>query len=390
MAKKKMTSIESYTLKSGEKRYRFQVYIGIDPLTGKELRTTRSKFKTKKDAELALARIKLEIANGTFHKQRAETYQDVYDLWIKQYEQKVEESTFVKTSGMFRNHILPALGSYKIEKMNIDVCQRHVNEWATKIKKARIIKSYAAGVLDFAIKHGYLNDNNPFNLVDVPKPKKQLAAVADNKSENFYTKEQLRHFLKCVEQEDNYKLYAFFHLLAHTGIRKGEAFALTWNDVDFRNKELHITKAIARGKNARLYVKLPKTNDIRTIKLYDENIDVLSKWQKKQKKELLSYGHNSLSSEQLLFSNDSNQFIQPSKTSHWLLKLQNKYDIAKITTHGLRHTHCTLLFEAGATIKEVQDRLGHSDAKTTLNIYAHVSDSAKKGAVLKYGNYLHF
>lgn len=64
MAKKKTGTIESYTLKSGEKRYRFQIYIGLDSLTGKELRTTRSKFKTKKEAELALARLKLEIANG--------------------------------------------------------------------------------------------------------------------------------------------------------------------------------------------------------------------------------------------------------------------------------------------------------------------------------------
>ncbi|WP_342471982.1 Arm DNA-binding domain-containing protein [Metasolibacillus sp. FSL H7-0170] len=66
MAKSKTGSIESYTLKNGEKRYRFQIYIGLDPLTGKELRTTRSKFKTKKEAELVLARLKLEIANGQY------------------------------------------------------------------------------------------------------------------------------------------------------------------------------------------------------------------------------------------------------------------------------------------------------------------------------------
>jgi hypothetical protein len=75
MAKKKTGAIESYTLKSGEKLYRFKVYIGLDPLTGKELRTTRSKFKTIKEAELALARLKLDIANGLYKKVHAETYQ---------------------------------------------------------------------------------------------------------------------------------------------------------------------------------------------------------------------------------------------------------------------------------------------------------------------------
>ncbi|WP_282956865.1 tyrosine-type recombinase/integrase [Bacillus massilinigeriensis] len=79
---------------------------------------------------------------------------------------------------------------------------------------------------------------------------------------------------------------------------------------------------------------------------------------KKQKEELLISGYNSLQPEQLIFSNKNNDYIQPSKTSQWISKLQNKYSIPKVSTHGLRHTHCTLLFEAGATIKEVQDRLG--------------------------------
>ena len=64
------------------------------------------------------------------NKERAETYQEIYDLWVKQYEKTVEESTFVKTTGIFKNHILPAMGAYKIEKIHVDVCQKHVDEWA--------------------------------------------------------------------------------------------------------------------------------------------------------------------------------------------------------------------------------------------------------------------
>ncbi len=90
----KNTTIEKYELKNGEKRYRFQIYVGIDPLTGKEKRTRRSNFKPQKEAKLELARIKLQIDNGTFFKQVAETYLDVYNyLWVKQYEKTVEEST---------------------------------------------------------------------------------------------------------------------------------------------------------------------------------------------------------------------------------------------------------------------------------------------------------
>lgn len=56
--------------------------------------------------------------------------------------------------------------------------------------------------------------------------------------------------------------------------------------------------------------------------------------------------------------------------------------------HGFRHTHCSLLFEAGATIKEVQDRLGHSDIKTTINIYAHVTKKAKTDTAEKFARFI--
>ncbi|WP_397540231.1 tyrosine-type recombinase/integrase [Rummeliibacillus pycnus] len=66
---------------------------------------------------------------------------------------------------------------------------------------------------------------------------------------------------------------------------------------------------------------------------------------------------------------------------------KTKYD-PNMIIHGLRHTHCSLLFEAGVSIKEVQDRLGHSDVKTTMNIYAHVTEKAKEVAIQKFESYL--
>lgn len=68
--------------------------------------------------------------------------------------------------------------------------------------------------------------------------------------------------------------------------------------------------------------------------------------------------------------------------------IQEKYNLPKIRTHDLRHTHCSLLFEAGATLKEVQDRLGHSDIKTTMDIYTHVTEKAKSEAAKKFSNYM--
>ena len=365
----------------------FQIYVGTDPLTGKQQRTTRRGFKTKREAELALARLKLEIDKGTFRKIQAETYQDIYNLWVKIYEKTVEESTFVKTIGIFRNHILPALGSYKIDKMNIDICQKHVDEWSNKLKKFRTVKSYASKVLDFAIKRNYIQ-TNPFSHVDMPSIKKNSLEELEDEQENFYTREELIEFLTLIEQENHYKAYTLFRILTFSGMRKGEALALTWHDVNFIKSEIRINKAISRGKDNKLYVKTTKTGTTRTIKMDEKSMLVLKEWKKKQRKDYFILGFNTLQKNQLVFSNEKNEFLQPTKTRKWLIQVQEKHNLKRITTHGLRHTHCSLLFEAGASIKEVQDRLGHSDVKTTMDIYTHVTQKAKEGAIQKFESYL--
>ncbi|WP_318616759.1 site-specific integrase [Sporosarcina sp. YIM B06819] len=381
-------TIKAYTKKNGEIRYMFRIYVGVDPLTGKEQRTTLRGFKTPKEADLALSRIKIEISEGTFRKQRVETYEDIYNLWIKQYEKDVEESTFVKTTGLFKNHILPAMGAYRIEKMHVRVCQKHVDEWAVKLKRFRMVKSYAAKVLDFAINHGYIQ-TNPFTGVNMPaNASKKIIENDEYEAENFYSREQLKEFLSCLEQESNYKAYAFFRLLSYSGIRKGEALALTWDDLDFKTNQIRISKAISRGKNNQLYLKLPKTRRSRIIKMDGRTMDILKVWKKKQKQDYLILGFNTSQPKQLVFSNELNEYIQPTKTRKWILHVQEKYKLDKITTHGLRHTHCTLSIESGANLKEVQDRLGHNDIKTTMNIYAHVTEEAQEGAMLKFADYI--
>lgn len=386
MKKKKASPVQSYTNNSGDTLYMFQVYLGTDEFTGKQKRTTKRGFKTQKEAELALARIKIQVAEGKYHQTRAETYQELYDLWIIQYEKTVEESTFVKTLGYFKNHILPSMGKYKINKINIDICQRYFDEWAAKLSKARTIKSYAAKVLDFGIKRGYIQINSFTHVETRIKARKLIEA--DEKVENFYTREQLIEFLHCCEQSLHYKSFTLLRLLSFTGMRKSEALALTWRDLNLKENELTIAKAIGRGKSAKLYLKTTKTGASRIIKLDDATIAILKAWKKIQKKEYFILGHNTMTSSQLIFSNTSNDYIQPVQVQKWMYSVQKEHSLEKITPHGLRHTHCSLLFEAGASLKEVQDRLGHSDVKTTMDIYTHVTKKAKEGAIQKFATYL--
>lgn len=381
-----MTTIKSYTLKNGEKRYQFQIYVGIDPLTGKEQRTTRRGFKTKKEAQLSLARLKLEIENGNFKKEQAETFQEIYDIWMEQYPLTVEASTLRKTVSSFEIHILPSLGRYKIDKITVEVCQKAVNTWASKVKHFVELKAYAARIFQFAMKRGY-TQNNPMVLVETPLVRKNVIDQ-DEKLENFYPKEELKEFLSCLQKDGKYKIYALFRLLAYSGMRMGEAIALTWEDLNFKDNEIRISKSIARGLKAKQYVKTTKSGHSRTIKMDEGTMAILKEWKKYQQIDYLKLGFNTLQPNQLVFSNTKNTYLQPSTIRKWIIRVQAKYNLNEITTHGLRHTHCSLLFEAGASIKEVQDRLGHADAKITMNIYAHVSKKSQEVAVQKFEKFM--
>lgn len=170
-------------------------------------------------------------------------------------------------------------------------------------------------------------------------------------------------------------------------MHKSEGFGLLWKDIDFVNNEVRINKAVARGKEG-LYLGPTKYGLTRTIKMDDKTIQLLKAWKKEQAEEYLQRGFNTLKQNQLEFQDTYNDLHVPNKTYRWLKHIRDKYKLNPITTHGLRHTHCSLLFEAGATIKEVQFRLGHKDVKTTLNVYTHVTKKAKASTIEKSENYL--
>lgn len=361
----------------------FKFYLGTDPLTGKPLSTTRRGFKSRKEAQDAFKQLQFEVNTNSYKKRQAETYRDIYDIWVEHYENTVEESTYVKTMSIFKNHILPKMGDYKIDKIDIATCQKHVNEWSKKLVHFRKVKAYAAKVLNYAIKNGYI-DKNPFDLVEMPKPKKHISLEDDDEFTNFYERGQLLQLLDAFKQTSSLMIYTLFHLLAFSGMRKGEALALTWNDINFEENEIRINKAISRGRDSQLYLKTTKNGVIRTISMDQQSMNLLAAWKEEQAQKFKTKSAN----KQLVFTNRNNEFIQPVQTQKWLHQIFQKFALPKITTHGLRHTHCSLLFEAGASIKEVQERLGHTDVKTTMDIYTHVTKKTKASTVDKFEAYL--
>ena len=133
----------------------------------------------------------------------------------------------------------------------------------------------------------------------------------------------------------------------------------------------------------------PKTStSIREIPLDDETISILKHWRKQQNTRLLRFGQNSLSDDQLLFTTLDNEVLDIDYPNRTLKKLIQDNGLKKITVHSFRHTHCVLLFEAGASIKQVQTRLGHKDSNVTMNIYNHVTKNKSNETASLFANFM--
>lgn len=286
--------IQEYKLKDGSKRYKFRLYLGLDNLTGKQIEIVRKGFKTKKEASLIEARTKLEYENNSYKSKNTKyTFKQVYELFLIEHKNVVKPGTYATTVRYANLHILPKIGNKRIDSFSVIDCQRLVNQWAEHFNSAKYPKGITQQVFDYAIKLNLISDN-PMKKVRLPKKKAQVVEV--NK---FYSTEELKNFFSCLEDYGNLKFNAFFRILAFTGMRKGEALALEWSDIDFENKLIHITKGVSLDENDIPIISTPKTKkSIRTVSIDNETVLTLKKWKLEQAKKLMKKGINSLRSEE--------------------------------------------------------------------------------------------
>ncbi|KAF1295277.1 toxin PIN [Enterococcus sp. JM4C] len=360
----------------------FNTYLGVDPLTGKSKRTTRRGFKTPKEAKLALAQLQLEYENNDFVKQDYSTFKQIYELWFEQYKNTVKDTTAYRIERFFTKQIIPAFGDKKIDKITPMYCQKIINDWSLQYKLFGTMAMYTSRIFKFALNQNIISQN-PMDKVILPRKQR---TIKNKESQNFLDKKQLIEFLKEAERKEEPQYFTIFHLLAYSGMRKSELFALTWSDINFQEYSLSINKNVAILAKSQ-YISTTKTSSSdRIISLDPKTIAILKKWKFEQKKLFLSRGIAlKKDEEQLVFSNTKNDIL----TNSIIGKKLKKYKNVHISPHGFRHTHASLLFESGATIKQVQERLGHSDIKTTLNIYTHVTKDVEKNVgnnFLKYMN----
>lgn len=371
-----MATFKEYTKKNGKKAWMVTAYIGVHD--GKQKNITRRGFKSEREARLALSKIEAGVdkPKGKDEKPKIYTYQNIYDLWIEEYSRTVKASTLLKTEQLFKNHILPAFGDKIMKEIKPLEVQEIMFAWHKKLARASMVMNYAGMVFDYAIRMELIA-SNPTKVIKKPV---RVKAVKRDEDLNFYDKKELKKFMKALENGNNFRAYVYFRLLAFTGMRKGETMALEWSDINFKDHTLNINKAVSRTATG-LHIQTPKTpSSIRRISLDNKTTEILKKY------------HEKYNEHDLVFCSENGGILSPAKPRKWYMAaLKNlPKNFKYISIHGFRHTHASLLFEAGASIKDVQSRLGHSDIQTTMNIYTHVTKDAKEKLANKFNAYVDF
>ena len=364
-----MASFKKYKTKKGD-RWMFKIYAGIDPETGHKTQTTRRGFLTRDDAKFAARRLEQEMDIGITRNNP--TFEDVFFEWWPTHKATLKASTIHTKKVKYNKRVLPAFRNLKIRDITPAYCQQVINKWARVVKpKDFVIQTNL--VFKYAIRRKYIAES-PLDHVIIPSHKDELLAN-DEEKRNYWELDEVNEFLDKAEANLRRQEYIMFYMLIFIGLRKGELAALTWKDINFAEKTIKINKTLffEDGKEVAQTLKTSrKSKEKSRVKVMDdETAKLLRRWQIEQREGFLADGIRE--DIKYVICRHDRRPIRLSWPNDRLESAIKKFGLHRITVHGLRHTHASLLFEAGATLKDVQDSLGHKDVQTTMDIYTHVT-----------------
>ena len=378
--------IKKYTTKNGETRYLFQTYLGIDPITGKERRTTRRGFKTMKEAKQAERNLLFDVEENGLPSNQSDGFQDptfeeLAQLWLENYKTTVKPSTFENVKSKVEKMTEEHFKELKLKKITVAYCQKVVIE----LSKTYVLYNHYLSVINRISKYAVLMDildSNPFDKVIKPKSRQT------QRKGNFLTKEELKEFLKLAKTATLSYFFPLVHLMSYTGLRQGEALALKWSDIDFENKKITVNKTAARIKEKQT-LQTPKTkNSKRVISIDPTTLSILKSWKKDQIKIYFKNGKHFEGDDNFIFTNQRAEWVHIHNFIPYFKRFVTDHKLKPITPHGLRHTHASLLFSAGVEPKNISDRLGHSTVQITLDLYTHITEEQRTDTVEKLLEYM--
>ncbi len=405
----------------------YQYQFAIASIDGKRKYKNKSGFRTKSEAIEAGVKAYNEYINvGHCIEPSKMSYSDYLDYWMKEHcEINLKYHTIQAYQNIIKNHIKPKLGFYMLSQLTTSVIQEFINNIYLEKGFSKNFLKNILKVLKGSL--GYATDVVGFVKVN-PSLKVRLPKydIPDSDPVYILSNEEVEKILERFS--NNPCVYYAFLTAYYTGLRVSEVFGLTWDDIDFVKRTITVNKNIlkknqAGGTKKRLisgnsttvwYFGTCKTKgSYRTIEIGDTLLKALKKYKEEQIQNRKDYGDTYMKHYKKIVNNPYNNkpeikiinayaelevpleevklvFLKkngvfegtdsckyPFKVIHYELGIPCRF-------HDFRDTHATRLIEAGADIKAVSKRLGHSNIRTTYEIYVKVTTKMESDTVEKF------
>jgi len=382
---------EQIKLKNGQTRWRCISDGPRNPATGKRRQIER-RGKTRREArarvEDAIRSMQEEgydesISSSITFQQLASDWLNVYaSSGVKRGSVRVREKEVAILNRYFANAPVSQLTHHMYQKMLMDLD----NKDGYSENSIRGVNTCANMIFQYAVRNKLMRDNIRAGAV-IPKRPVTVEDLEKSKiEESFFESHELDMFLDAVLKIGLDLDKEWFFLLAFTGMRSGELCALQKDDLDFENNRLRISKSLYTEKNnPRDYeLSTTKTSTIRIIDIDQKIMNMLKKLIIRNDKHKMKYRTQieDFHDEDFVFQRpDGYPFITKNIATR-MRRIMKYIDIDKrLTPHSLRHTHISMMTEAGNDLPTIMHRVGHVDPNTTLRIYTHVTDKMKVTSV---------
>lgn len=325
-----------------------------------------TKELTQKEQE-----IRKNIELGIYTDNRRITLNKYFEEWITGKRNRTKGNTLKTYRSYYYKHVSPRIGSRKvqqIERREILALQRDISEYLSVSTCNTVLKMLKA-VFNDAIQDAVISKSP----ADGIKALKDTTTKAAETYHRALTEQEQREFMKELES-DYY--YEFVAILLCTGMRSGEAAALTWDDIDYKQNVIHVTKTATFNEDGTATIGSPKSEaSNRDIPLNDTIRDILIRQRKKQgsivqiENRVFTAGYGGM-----VHNHAVNRAI-----SDVLVRLQEKGKIIEyFTAHALRDTFATRYIEQGGNPQTLKTILGHTSLAMTMDLYSHVLPNTKQ------------
>ncbi|MGN7938540.1 tyrosine-type recombinase/integrase [Metabacillus sp. 22489] len=361
--------------------YSVTIELGKDPLTGKRKQTTKRGFETKKEAERYANEIENQVNKGTYIVDSKMSLSEYLYQWLElSAKRKVRDTTYANYKRAIDFRIIPVLGKINLSDLTVAQCDKYINHLIDEELSERYIE-YIYTVLNGALEKAVdweLIIRNPLKKVEIPRGRRRKYVT--------WTREELNKFLHYAQFGD-ITYYIAFLIDAYTGLRRGELLGLQWSDIDLNEARINVERSLIYDDKGFRFGPLKTESSQRSIKIDEVLVSELKKYRKQQLEFKLSLG-NSYHDQNLVFARLDGNPIYPRQLTTVFNRIIKQAEVPKIRIHDIRHTHATLMLEAGASLKDVQERLGHSSIKMTGDIYAHVTPKMQEKSTQLFSDFM--